>query len=400
MNRYLKLPFYLKLACTFIIIISIVIVMTWAKLVIVPAIIGMLLAIILTPFSRFLENKLRFRRTLSAIVATVLFTIVVSLVLFILASQLAAIADEWPAFQQQLIDAIHHLQDWISSTFEISNEEQLLYLTNNASKSIGLGTAVIETTISSLSSLGLILMFTFLYTLLILMYRRHIISFLLLSFNTVAQPNVTSAIHKTQVMVKNYLIGLFLQMVIVSVLFIIAYSIIGVKYAILLAIMTGLLNIIPYVGIIFSMLLAMLIAFATGSPAQVAFIVIAVLIINAIDGNIVMPKIIGSKVKVNSLAVIIGMVIGEKVWGIMGMLLTIPILAMTKIIFDHIKELKPWGFLLGEDNTVIDNMDTSIIESYFNTNIEETISLKDDLKSTPSEDDSVISKKDDIIEEN
>ncbi|HZH88336.1 MAG TPA: AI-2E family transporter, partial [Chitinophagaceae bacterium] len=210
----------------------------------------------------------------------------------------------------------------------------------------------------------------------------------------------TSAIHKTQVMVKNYLIGLFFQMVIVSVLFIIAYSIIGVKYAILLAIMTGLLNIIPYVGIIFSMLLAMLIAFATGSPAQVAFIVIAVLIINAIDGNIVMPKIIGSKVKVNSLAVIIGMVIGEKVWGIMGMLLTIPILAMTKIIFDHIKELKPWGFLLGEDNTVIDNMDTSVIKSYFNTNIEETISLKDDLKSTPSEDDSVISKKDDIIEEN
>lgn len=380
MKKYFKLPFYLKLACTFIILISIVIVSTWAKNVIVPLIIGFLLAIILTPFARTMEKYLRFSRTVSGIMATVIFSIGVILVLYILGSQLTRIAAEWPAFQQQIIVAIHKLQDWVSDTFKISNEEQLSYITENASKSINIGTSLIESTISSLSSLGLMLMFTFLYTLFILMYRRHIVSFLLLSFNQEAQPHVISVINNTQTMVKNYLIGLFIQMILVSLLFIIAYSIIGVKYAILLAFMTGLLNVIPYIGIIFSMLLAMLISFATGSPSQVIYVIIAVVIINAVDGNIIMPKIIGSKVKVNSLAVVIGLVLGEKLWGIMGMLLTIPILALTKIMFDHIKELKPWGYLMGEENAHPDTLDISSIHEYFEGQPQDTISLKEDLK--------------------
>lgn len=379
MKKYFSFPFYLKLACTFIILISIVIVSTWAKSVIVPLIIGFLLAIILTPLARLMEKYLRFPRTISGIVATIIFTIGVIFVLYILGSQLTKIADDWPAFQQQIMVAVHKLQDWVNDTFQISNEDQLSYLTDQASKSINIGTSVIETTISSLSSLGLMLMFIFLYTLFILMYRRHIVSFLLLSFNKKSQPHVTSVINNTQKMVKNYLIGLFIQMILVSLLFIIAYSIIGLKYAILLAFMTGLLNIIPYIGIIFSLLLAMLISFATGSPSQVIYVVISVVIINAIDGNIIMPKIIGSKVKVNSLAVIIGLVLGEKLWGIMGMLLTIPILAMTKIIFDHIKELNPWGYLLGEENAQNTELDISSIDEYFNHHHRKAISLKEDL---------------------
>lgn len=272
--------------------------------------------------------------------------------MFLLGTQMRHMAGDLPAFKEQLISALEKLQDWISEEYNITNEEQLKYLTDNASQSIGIGTTVIEGTISSLSSIGMLLIFTFLYTLFILMYRKHIISFLLLCFKDSMKPKVHSAIADTQIMVKNYLIGILIQMSLITVFFLIAYSIIGLKYIFLLAIMTGIINIIPYIGIIFSMLIAMLIAFATGTPTQVLLVVISVIIIHAIDGNIIMPRIIGSKVKVNSLAVIIGLVLGEKMWGILGMLLTIPVLAMVKIIFDHIQELNAWGYLLGEEESI------------------------------------------------
>lgn len=345
-------PFYFKLASVVIAIIGLVYIAIWAKMVIVPLIIGLLLAIILTPIARFFENKLKFPRSVSAITSTVLLTLVVLFIMFLLGTQMRHMAGDLPAFKEQLISALEKLQDWISEEYNITNEEQLKYLTDNASQSIGIGTTVIEGTISSLSSIGMLLIFIFLYTLFILMYRKHIISFLLLCFKDSMKPKVHSAIADTQIMVKNYLIGLLIQMSLITVFFLIAYSIIGLKYIFLLAIMTGIINIIPYIGIIFSMLVAMLIAFATGTPTQVLLVVISVVIIHAIDGNIIMPRIIGSKVKVNSLAVIIGLVLGEKMWGILGMLLTIPVLAMVKIIFDHIQELNAWGYLLGEEESI------------------------------------------------
>ena len=120
----------------------------------------------------------------------------------------------------------------------------------------------------------------------------------------------------------------------------------------MLAILTGILNILPYIGIFTALLIGALITFATAGISHVLFIVIAIVVIHAIDGNIIMPRVVGSKVKINSLIVIIGLVIGEMLWGIAGMLLTIPILAILKIIFDRVEGLQSWGFLMGEDDDV------------------------------------------------
>ncbi|HLS71433.1 MAG TPA: AI-2E family transporter, partial [Chitinophagaceae bacterium] len=175
-------PFYFKLASVVIAIIGLVYIAIWAKMVIVPLIIGLLLAIILTPIARFFENKLKFPRSVSAITSTVLLTLFVLSIMFLLGTQMSHMTEDLPAFKEQIISALEKLQDWISEKYDITNEEQLKYLTDNASQSIGIGTTVIEGTISSLSSIGMLLIFTFLYTLFILMYRKHIISFLLLCF--------------------------------------------------------------------------------------------------------------------------------------------------------------------------------------------------------------------------
>ena len=124
---------------------------------------------------------------------------------------------------------------------------------------------------------------------------------------------------------------------------------IGVKYALLLGVLTGLINVIPYLGILVACLISGIISFATGGASEFIFVILAYLGIHAIDGNIVLPLVVGSKVKINPLFSFLAILVGESLWGISGMFLAIPFLAIIKIIFDRIDELKPWGQLMGEE---------------------------------------------------
>jgi predicted PurR-regulated permease PerM len=71
-----------------------------------------------------------------------------------------------------------------------------------------------------------------------------------------------------------------------------------------------------------------------------------------IDSNILLPVIVGSKVRINAFMTLLGVVIGEMLWGISGMFLSIPVIAITKIIFDRVESLQAWGMLLGEEEII------------------------------------------------
>lgn len=345
-------PFYFKLSCILISIIILGFLAIIGQQILIPMVLGLLLSILLMPMCRFLEKRLRFPRGLSSIVASVLALAVIGLVIYELSIQVAKLSNDWPQFQKQFVTLTDNLQSWISKTFGVRRKDQLEFLNDTAKKSISTGTAIVETALRSVGYVLMLTGFTFLFTLFFLLYRTHLLKFLVASFSETYHKTVFEIIDNIQFMVKKYLVGLFFQMIIVTVLSFIAYTIIGVKYNFMLAILTGILNILPYIGIFTALLIGALITFATAGISHVLFIVIAIIVIHAIDGNIIMPRVVGSKVKINSLIVIIGLVVGEMVWGIAGMLLTIPILAILKIIFDRVEGLQSWGFLMGEDDDV------------------------------------------------
>ena len=139
-------------------------------------------------------------------------------------------------------------------------------------------------------------------------------------------------------------------MCIVAAVVCIAFWMLGIKYALLLGLITGLFNIIPYIGIFTAMLLSVLITFATGAAAgKLLLVITSILITHLVDSNILLPVIVGSKVKINPLITVLGVVLGEMIWGISGMFLSIPVIAVLKIIFDRVESLKSWGILLGEE---------------------------------------------------
>jgi predicted PurR-regulated permease PerM len=345
-------PFYLKLSCILISIVILGFLAIIGEQILIPMVLGLLIAILLMPLSRFMEKRLRFPRSVSSILASLLALAIIGGVIYILSLQVAKLANDWPQFQKQFIDLTDDLQSWISRTFGVRRKDQLVFLNDTAKKSISTGTAILEKALTSIGYVLMLTAFTFLFTLFFLLYRTHLLKFLVASFSETYHKTVFEIIDNIQFMVKKYLVGLFLQMLIVTILSLIAYTIIGVKYNFMLAILTGILNILPYIGILTALLIGALITFATSGVSHVLFIVIAIVVIHAIDGNIIMPRVVGSKVKINSLIVIIGLVIGEMLWGIAGMLLTIPVLAILKIVFDRVEGLQSWGFLMGEDDDV------------------------------------------------
>lgn len=76
---------------------------------------------------------------------------------------------------------------------------------------------------------------------------------------------------------------------------------------------------------------------------------VTIVVIHLIDSNVLLPLIVGSKVKINALITLLGVIIGEMFWGIPGMFLSIPVIAIAKVVFDRIESLKPWGLLLGDE---------------------------------------------------
>lgn len=351
MKRFLSLPFYVKLAC---VLISIILLGYLAKIgdtILIPMILGLLFSLLLIPLSNFMEQKLRFPRTLAGILSVILFFGLLGYGLFLLASQLTLLKEDFPAFKEQIMDGAGKLQSWVSQQFGIQHKEQMEFINKTASKSVDSGTLFLGTALVSLSSLFILFVFTFLYTFFLLIYRGHIVKFLLFVNRVEDRPIVVDVVRQIQYVVKKYLIGLLIQMSLVSLLVFICLSLIGVKYSLLLALITGVFNVLPYVGIFSSMLIIAILTFATSSFTHVVLVILALIIVHMIDSNFIVPKIVGSKVKVNSLFAMLSIIIGEMVWGISGMFLAIPILAIVKIVMDRIKELKPWGFLLGEEDS-------------------------------------------------
>jgi len=343
------LPFYHKLASVLVSLVVIGYLVILGKSLLSPLIFSCLFSILLLPLASFLENRLHLRRGLASLLAVLLLLVFVSTIVYVVGVQMSDLASDWPQFKTQLDSSIADIQHWIAVKFHINVHKQLTFVKSATSKVLDSGTAVLGVTIISLSSFLLFLVFTFIYTLFLLIYRRLIMQFLISVFLEENSLVVHDIIEQVQQILRKYIVGLLIEMCIVSVFVCLAFWVLGIKYAILLGLITGLFNIIPYIGIFTAMLTSVLITFATAAVTGKLLLVIGVLVItHLVDSNILLPVIVGSKVKINPLITVLGVVLGEMIWGISGMFLSIPVIAVLKIIFDRVESLKPWGLLLGE----------------------------------------------------
>ncbi len=346
--KEISLPFIAKLALVLLSMIMLGYLAILGKSLLAPLLFSLLMAFLLLPLANFLELKLKFGRSLATITAVILMIALLYAIITFLWSQLGELWADWPLLVKQVTNAFRDIQAWVAHTFHINETKQRSYLSDGIEKSLATSAVVIGTTVLTLSSSLLFLAFTLLFTFFILNYRRLLFNFLTTVFAEEHKIKVSEIVNEIQRIIRKYVSGLFLQMLIVSTLTMITLALLGVKYAILLGLIAGIFNIIPYLGISTALLISALITFATAGATQALFVIFAFIGIHALDGNILMPLVVGSKVKINALFAFIGIIVGEMIWGISGMFLCIPYLAMLKIIFERVDGLQPWGALLGE----------------------------------------------------
>jgi predicted PurR-regulated permease PerM len=350
MNEF-KLPFTARLTFTLFSIILIIYIAHVGSGIIVPLMFAMLIAIMLLPVVHQLE-KWRIPRGLAAIIAVLLFIIGILLLMLLLAKQMEAFISDFPQLEQKLMLVIDSTQDWINTKFHINSSTQMSYVEKAMMGTLGTATSFISQTFLSLSSLLVFVVFVFLYAFFILFYRRLLVSFLIKIFQEQHREKLLTVIASTRTIIKSYVGGLMIEMVIVAILNTTLFFILGIKYAILLGVMAAIFNIIPYVGILTAAILIILVTLATGTPIQALQAGIALFLIHVLDSNVLFPSIVGSKVKINALVTIIGVVLGNMLWGIPGMFLAIPTIAIIKIICQNIEEMTPWAILLGDEAKV------------------------------------------------
>ena len=340
-------PFYEKLSLVLVGLIALGYLIILGKEVLDPLVFGFLFAILLLPVASFLEKKLRLPRSLSSLVSILLLLGFIYGILYLVGSQISNLASDWPMLKSQVGQSLDNLSQWVQHAFNINTTKQLSYIHTTTKKIEASGGDVLGTTFGAVSSLMLFYVFIFIFTFFILLYRAILIKFILWVFSDEYEPIVYDIVENIQSILRQYILGLLLEMFVVACLACVAFWVIGIKYAVLLGIIVALFNLIPYLGIFTALLLSTLITFATGNIKDSAYVAGSVLAIHAVDSNFLLPTIVGSKVKLNALITFLGIVFGEMIWGLSGMFLSIPVMAILKIIFDRVETLKPWGFLFG-----------------------------------------------------
>lgn len=349
MNDILKFPFYAKLSLTLLSLITIIFIFYVGQDILIPVMISFLFAILLHPIVQYLKSKLRFPHVLAVMIAVILFVLIFIALFVFLSFQISDFADDFDKIERNINIHLSNIQGFVRDNFHLSSREQKRYIDTAAEDSMEKGKEIIRTTLISFTDTLVNLTLIPVYTFLILLYRTHFLLFLSKLIKKENHEQLKNILTNVRVAINSYIVGLIIEMILISIMTTLGFMLIGVKYAILLGIITGILNLIPYIGILFAGVLS-IVASLTGSPdlSIIIGVIVITIVVQLIDNNIIVPLIVSSKVEINALISIVGIIIGGSIAGVSGMFLALPFLAVLKVIFDRIESLEPWGYLMGD----------------------------------------------------
>jgi predicted PurR-regulated permease PerM len=347
MKIRLQFPFYAKSALILIGLYLLINVLYIAQSIIIPLIYATIMAIAISPAVNFWVRR-KVNRTFSIGIAFTIALLIAVTIGILLFSQINLLSEARPQLNLKFQALLDQIIQWIAINFNISVEKINQWLANAKMELLNNSGAAIGVTLTTIGGVLSAIILTPVYIVLLLYYQPHLVLFIHKIFGASNDNQVSDMLSQIKKIIQNYLMGLFVECAIVAVLNAVGLMILGMDYAILLGVIAALLNVIPYLGAVVATALFMTIAIVTKSTIYILYVFILYSVIQFIDNNYIVPSVIGSKVKLNSLVCVFAVIVGSAIWGIPGMFLSIPLMAILKLIFDHVASLKPWGFLMGD----------------------------------------------------
>jgi predicted PurR-regulated permease PerM len=319
----------------------------WAQAVLSPVFAAFIAALLLRPVSGFIE-KFNISRGLSSILSIILVIAVFFGLSFFFSTQINNIVNNLNEIRGRLTEIIDQINNWLQNTFDLAPQQQMQYLKDSLNTLLESSTSTISRTVGATADFFTAFFLFLLALFFILFYRRFFVAFLYKMFPDNVHQKVGSTMNKVELVVRSYVLGLLMVIVIVAILNSVGLMILGIQHAIFFGVLAAVLTVIPYIGIFIGSILPILFALFTKDsiwyPIGVALLF---WFVQFLEGNFITPNVVGGRVSINPFAAIIALFLGGMIWGILGMVLSIPTLAIVKVVCDAAEPLQPFGYLLG-----------------------------------------------------
>jgi predicted PurR-regulated permease PerM len=347
----LRYPFIFKVTAVLLSLVLSTLILIYAKDFLLPMVISILLAFMLYPLCKKMERK-KIPQLAAITLSLLLVFFVFILLLLLISSQISSMVSEMSNLNKVIAKKFDALHDYFLTHLQVSNSTLNLWIAKGKSSLLeysgDLLSGTFSTTTEIMTYFGLVPVYIFCF----LLYRKSFKDFAFSLIGKERQEEMTLLLTNVQKLSQNYLIGLFTVIIIIGSLNTIGLWVIGVEYALFFGFLASLLTIIPYIGIFIGSLFPIAFAILTKDSIWPPVGVIVVFsIVQFLESNYITPRVVGSKVSINPFAAIVALIIGGELWGAAGMILSIPVTAILKLIFDSSEKTKAIGYFLGSELT-------------------------------------------------
>jgi predicted PurR-regulated permease PerM len=339
-------PSYQRFSLITMGLVALVFALSVLQSLVVPLLFSLFLGILLNPLVK-LFRKWGMPRFLGISVAVLLGMMALAGVGYFIVTQAAHFSDAIPQLKEKVAQTSDHVQSWLDHTTKVEPEDMEAAVQRVKQEGMKKSGAILGGTLTTVGALFGFFFLLPVFTFLIIYYKGLFHEFLTRLFPRKNQDTLEEVLDQTKVVVQSYLLGLILEAGIIAALNWVGLLIIGVKYALLMAVIGAVLNLIPYIGIIIGTILPMVVAMAFQDATAALWVLGLYLVVQFIDNHFIVPLVVASRVQINALMSIVVVIAGGMLWGIPGMFLSIPLTAMLKVVFDRIPALEPWGYVLG-----------------------------------------------------
>ncbi|ANE50655.1 AI-2E family transporter [Flavisolibacter tropicus] len=348
-EQYAKLPVTVRRAIELVGIYYLFAIILVGKDIIMPLLMAFFLAIMLLPVFRFFHRK-KLPEVFSILLTLLLLIIVMAALVWFFSAQISSLVNDFPVIKQNVTAHLNSISAWISSKTNYTTAKQVQIINEQSDKLMNYAGGMVSGAFGSITSVFVFVALLPIYIFLMLFYRNLLLRFVFLWFPKQSHEKVEEAVRESQTIIKSYLVGLAIQITYITVLLGGILFFIGIKHAILIGVIFAFLNLIPYIGALIGNIIGVLLTLTSSQEIWPIFAVLGTIaFVQFLDNNILMPRIVGSKVKINALATIVGVIVAGAVAGVSGMFLSLPVIAVMKIIFDRTDNMKQWGVLLGDE---------------------------------------------------
>lgn len=316
--------------------------------IIMPLVMAFFVSIVLLPVYRWLRKR-KVPNVLAIFLSVLLMLVVLTLVIYFISMQTKPVIQDFAAIKQNITKHINALSAWFTKVTNISTKQQTDFINDQNEKMLNYAGGLLGGAAGSVGSVIVFFGLLPIYTFLILFYKDILVQFIYTWFSSGDHTKVRETISAVEVIIKSYIGGLLIQITYITILLGGGLMLFGIPHALLIGVIFAVLNLIPYIGALFGNIIGVLLTLSSSPQlSDVLTVLIVIAAVQFLDNNILMPRIVGGKVKINALSSLAGVFVGGALAGIPGMFLSLPLIAVAKVIFDRTEHFKQWGILFGD----------------------------------------------------